>query len=1014
MAQRFTLFLVFVLLFSGVSFAQGVATAGKIAGTVTDQETGEPLIGANIVVVEDTRLGAASNIEGEYYILNVPVGVYSVRASFVGYRDVTIHNVRVSANLTTQVKFQMPSEAIITEEVVVTVERPLIRPDITNSTRVVTADEFKNLPVRGFEEVAAVQTGVVMGRGVGNNVFFTRGGRAEETVIYVDGFEQNNLLTGQASVTVNNNAIEEVQTQTGGYNAEFGRAMSGIINVVTRGAAPQYSLTTEAETDIFLGDEGRGYNVYNAALSGPVVPGYKDLTLFLSGELRNLATRRATPAKIGKINLNYQGAVSLTDWDKGWLPHDRRDGYTLQGKLTFRPMPSVKFNANLLLSRDDDQFYFDFYKYNLAHAPVSRDKNSTLAGLATVTLDKSTYFEVGGAWFQTKHWEGDGYFGFDEEDEDGDSYWQTVVSRLRGLPAGTSINFRNAQDYILSGNIPLDNPPYFYDPAKGGFYVPDFNNLTAEDSLHFSSGDRFDPYGLFWAPGYIRRSYIKYNASYIDLKGNLVSQLTAHHQFKAGFEYRRHTLRYYENFQMELGSTANILNAYGYALDGTKNDDGAGGLLDKVRHPWDLAVYVQDKIELEGLVVNVGLRYDFFNANTKALKDPFDPLGANQVPPGDPRGIQADASDFADTKTEDQFSPRIGISFPVSDRTVLRFNYGKFFQQPVLTDLYYGTHLIEFKARNGSPTYSTQNPNLKPLATTAYEAGFAQQIADNVRFDVTAYYKDTKNLVNMKYTRTTAAGGAALYLLTNLDYGTVKGIDFALEARRVGHVSGRVAYSLSFSEGTGSISRENFNANWLGYETAKFTQPLQFDQRHTLSANIDIRNQKREGPPLLENAGVNVLILVRSGFPYTPTEPFSTTRHNLGSVSVPKDIPIDAVNSRYGPWTLRLDLKVNKVVDWGPFSTDIYLRVLNLLNTSNALSVYQATGDVNDDGYLGTADAANDLLLYETDGKAATSAADYIQKYHERLGGAQGNINGNAVSRFDIPRSVRLGVIVEF
>ncbi|MBI4547872.1 MAG: TonB-dependent receptor, partial [Ignavibacteriae bacterium] len=619
---------------------------------------------------------------------------------------------------------------------------------------------------------------------------------------------------------------------------------------------------------------------------------------------------------------------------------------------------------------------------------------TTVSGVFTYIISKSTYIELGGAYFDTRHFSGDGVY------KD------------------------NFSLYTLAG---ADNPRNLYDPAQGGYFSPagwerylgntsDTAGLAQflnDNSLndYYIPADRYDPYGLYFAPGYVRRFYQTYHARYINPKINIVSQIDDHNLIKAGFEYRYHSLAYYENFESNRGVNANILNAYGYTHDAKENDAGNGGLLDGIRHPYDIAAYIQDKIEAEGLIVNAGLRFDFFNAQSKTLKDEQDPLGANQVPSGDPRARRADASDFSETKTESKVSPRLGIAFPVTDRTVFHFNYGRFFQQSNLTDLYYGTKIIEFKALNGSPTYNIQNPNLKPEETTSYEVGITQQIADNMRLNATAYYKDTKNLVNVRYTPTTAPGGAALYQVSNLDYGTIKGIDLGFEARRIGRVSGRLAYGLAFAEGTGSASRENFNAVWLGYETAKFTQPLSFDQRHTISANIDIRNQKGEGTGIFENAGLNVLVLARSGFPYTPTEAYNAAASNI-SISVPKDAPIDGVNTRSGPWTFRIDLKLNKEVDLGFFRTDFYLRVLNLLDTKNALAVYQATGDPNSDGYLGTSNGFNDQQLYDTDNKVYTTSEDFVNKYNDRLNGVDLNINGNSQRKYDTPREVRLGVII--
>jgi outer membrane receptor protein involved in Fe transport len=969
-----------------------VTTTGKISGKVVDKESGEPLIGATVVVVEQPRLGAGTDINGEYFILNVPVGTFTLKASFIGYREVVVKNVRVNAGYTSEQKISMSAGEVEVGEVVIEATRPLIKKDQTNATSITSAEEIKNLPLRGFEGVVSVQSGVVSGRGTDNNTFYTRGGRANETVIFVDGFEQNNLLTGAATVSVNGNAIEEVQMQTGGYNAEYGRALSGVINVVTKEASSRYTAQIEAESDFFMGDKNsRGYGLYNFSVSGPVIPDEDLITLFISGELKNLSTSRATQGTVGQIY--RQG--KMQDWDKGYLPDDRNDGYTLQSKLRFRFTPTSKLSLNLLFSNSSSQTYFDIYKYNLDHTPYNHDINGTVSATYTINWNKSTFMEVSGAYFNTYHFSGDAMF---------------------------------RDDFSYYPKTNPNNPRNLYDPERGGYFFPDGweqfqGSLTdttgmgaylADNGLtRYLTTDRYDPYGLYFAPGYVRPLYQKYEASYINPKINLVSQIDEHNELKLGAEYRYHTLRFYENREANRGVDANLINAFGYGAASAEVDDGMGGLLDKVKHPYDIALFAQDKLDIEGLVVNAGIRFDFFNANTKALKDERDPLGANQVPSGDPRARLADESDFSETKTESQISPRIGVGFPITDRTVFFFNYGKFFQQSNLTDLYYGTQLIEFKALNGSPAIWTQNPNLKPEETTSYEIGVNHQLAENLRFTASAYYKDTKNLVNIVYTPTTAPGGAALYLYSNQDYGTIKGVDLGLEARRVGIFSGRVAYSIAFAEGTGSANRENFNAAWLGFQTAKFTQPLAFDQRHTLSANIDIRAQKGDVNGILENAGANILVMARSGFPYTPTSRYNAPASAI-SIAVPKDAPLDGVNTRYGPWTFRIDLKLNKELVFGPFRTEVYLRVLNLLDTKNVLGVYQATGSADADGYLGSPLGQNDVSLYDADNKVYTTGADFTQRYNDRLAGADVNLNGNSQRKYDQPREIRLGVIIGF
>jgi len=157
-------------------------TVGKILGTVVDKETGKPLMGVN-VVIKGTTMGAASDIDGHFYIFNIPPGLYDLEAGYIGYAKMTIKNVRISVDLTTDVNFLLERETIVGQEVIVVAERPIIERSATNERRVVRSEDIANMPVRSATDVAALQTGVVK---IGN-VLHVRGGRTEEVVYYVDG-----------------------------------------------------------------------------------------------------------------------------------------------------------------------------------------------------------------------------------------------------------------------------------------------------------------------------------------------------------------------------------------------------------------------------------------------------------------------------------------------------------------------------------------------------------------------------------------------------------------------------------------------------------------------------------------------------------------------------------------------------------------------------------------------------------------------------------------------------------
>ena len=284
MSRKLLSALLLFLVFPALLLAQ---TTGKIRGKVTDRETGEPLVGVT-VAVNGTSFGSSTDLNGEYVILAVPVGTYTVTASYIGYQNVAVSNVRVIAGLSTEQNFKMPTSAVEVNEVRIIAERPLVNKSMTNTQSVIQASDIKNLPLQGVQAIVALSPGVITDV---NGIHF-RGGRADEVQTYVDGVPINNPVNQTQQLSVINDAIEEVSTQVGGMTAEYGNAMSGVINVTTKTGGSRYSASFEANTDNLGGVNGKnvfgaysyGLNQYQATFGGPVIPSQNKVTFFLAAQ----------------------------------------------------------------------------------------------------------------------------------------------------------------------------------------------------------------------------------------------------------------------------------------------------------------------------------------------------------------------------------------------------------------------------------------------------------------------------------------------------------------------------------------------------------------------------------------------------------------------------------------------------------------------------------------------------------------------------------------------------------
>ena len=927
-------------------------TTGKIAGRVTNEKH-EPLAGVNIRI-EGQRLGGVSDEQGNYFIIGIPAGTYLVRANLLGQAPFVAENVTITPDFTTSLDVVMKTQAVEMGEVRVEAERPLLQKDATGTTRFISSQDIAKLPTRGYRDAAAQQTGIVnFQRQIDNesqngNTLIVRGGRPNEIAYYVDGFSQQDPLTGTSSTAIGNNAIDEVVLLTGGFAPEYGRIMSGAVNVITKEGTKKYSGTLESVTDALAGKwidaPATDYNIYGGSLGGPLLPGHDNLTFYLSGERRWQRDRNP-----GYMTPELQDFLRGQGLDPGVKPENSSGAYAFQGKLSWQMTDKMSIKAGGLGSQDRWQEYQQTYLYNMAHMPRYLDRNQSYFGTFNHVLSSKTFWNFGYNFFETLRKRGDG------------------------------VAFDNLSEYF-------------------NLFNPRFNSDVP----------------MFWRTGHTFDNYLQRNSSYWGLQTSMTSQVTPHHQFKFGGDFQRHTLRYFQHYRpSRLGS--DFAN-YGVGPDDT-NWDGYGYKLvfdydpntgevvsthlveqnsgkDGPKHPHTWSAYAQDKFEREGVIVNAGLRYDYINVDTPALRNDVAPLEAG------PYRDSLDSADLTANKVYSRISPRLGVAFPLDEKTILRFNYGQFYQQPNLQDLYVSYRFLQYKLQTGGYFVGFGNPNLRPEHTTAYEVGLARQIGDRMRLDITAYYKDVKDLVEI--TNIPTAPGALSKQFTsfrNTDFATIKGVDVGYTMRKLNHISGSVNYSLSFAQGTGSVSNSHGNIAWTASNPPHQTAPLDFDQRHKLSFNFDFALARGEGPMWrglkpLQDLGINFLYNVASGTPYTPTDVYNEV--TLANVSTQ---PAGPINSRYGPWTQSLDVKATRGFPVGGTRVEGFVWVLNAFNTRNVYTVYTSSGSAQNTGWLDTNDGRDYLL------NASQNGIDGRQQYLLAVGNP--TFYGN-------PRLVRFGVRASF
>jgi outer membrane receptor protein involved in Fe transport len=990
MLYRIFKIVMLILVISSVATAQ----YGKIAGRVVDRETGEPLIGANVLIL-GTTLGAATDINGRYVIHNVPPGLYDIRASYVGYQDMTIREVRVTAGLTQEVNFELVSTAIATEPITVVAERPLIEKSATNVVRIIKAEEFDKLPVRGIGAYVAIQPGVVYQ----NGQFHIRGGRSDEVGYMVEGADVRNVVSrgGGSLVSVIPDAVEEILIQAGGYSAEFGNANSGIVQQNFKTGTERYKISLRAETDNFgnypgkkfLGTYSYGYSDYVVTLSGPLFT--RRIKLFLSGEnyfIRDYSpmffegspktwsdgTPFDTVYDTGALG-GEKGDWQILKWEPGNIPGRFRNRYTFNGTalLDFKPL-LIRLAGAFTWQRQRSNGPHIINLFALERLPIT-DQNNLLLNLKfTYFLTSTSFLEVNLNYLDRRVKTYDPYF----KDE--------ILKYVDSLEA-----------------------------AKYGWEYPEYHTPPRP----------YDFYGFpFNRPGSPVAGYGKDHWNYYGGSAAITAQI-GRHEFKVGGSFQRWTVRHYGVGRLaglwrtirsnpdsvrDVETLINFIrrknalgfNVYGFDELGRKVDSGPN----RPRHPVFASVYVQDKIEFDDIIINVGARFDYIDMDTWKFKDPT-------RPEYDPNTFLLKGIEKGSTFSF--VSPRIGFSFPVTDRTVFHLQYGKFIQAPGLDVAFRGQTYAASILRGG---YAFRNPvayDLKPTRTTQYEAGFTHQFTDFASFDITAFYKDIRNQVQYSFQRTQAGWYVGSYpVFINQDFATTKGIEFRLTMRRINRLQAQINYTLSDSRGTNSFPASGFGSIQVLGITPTIIMPLRYDQRHRGSIIVDYRFGKGDGGPILERLGINLLFTFNSGHRYTKAKTPGLGQQSAWTGGILNDgdprqrSPIEAVNESTTPWNFNLDIRIDKTVTIFGLDLNFYVYVQNVFNTKNVINVYYATGNAYDDGFLASEDAQRLLAQEEQFGPRFFDLYRIIN-----LQNRQHNLVMNGFDLFGTPRQIRVGLLVE-
>ncbi len=897
---------------SGPAFAQ---VTGKLIGTVSDGDTGQPLVGAQ-VVVEGSNLGNVTNEDGYYFINNVAVGMQGITAQYLGYQTTT-NEQRVLAGQTMTVDFRLSSEIVEAEGIIAVIERePLVARDNTISKARFTGEDVRNLPVSDIDNVIQLGAGVYLdgpdsqrnvtgtpfGSGLGG--FVIRGGRSSESALLIDGVMITDFGTQNNTTEIGAFGVEEVDVVTGGFNAEFGNAQSGVVNIVTRAGGREFHGNARFTTDELEVEQSYGYNNIQGSIGGPIVP--EVLTFFGSAEIT--------------------GAEDFFPSVAGFNP---RDGFTTDGTSvraitkgsTENLLPGNRGDetraTTYLYSRDqferyDHDIQLDQFRDNSSAREKTHDIIVGYDQQLFQTSERNLNLQVRGNWHQQKR-----YVGLAQIPETA----AVIVEGIGAEACGSECTFSGNtwdEDFLnwRWGDIEF----IFEDSAPGSTFNLPLDRTDPPDTV-------FGIPRLSTVDGLNSRAMLNRQERRYGLRVDVDTQLNRVHRAKIGFE---HT---WINYSQLFGSLTSSTFADRYNVD-----------------PRVFAVYFQDRLDYGDLVIDLGVRYDRWDPNTV-----FPAVTA--LVPCDIAAFENQCTEGAESRDapiRSEVAPRLGVAHPITDNTQVRLSYGKFYQLPELRH-YFGAYTTNFP---GNPNIDYGNPDLDYVETTAFEAGITHLLSENVVLDVVGYNRDRRGAVRQQVFQPgeIQEGLSERRVFVNGDNGNVKGFDITLSKRFSNYFSSDVAWSLQWARGTTSSPLDWVDVGGFGRLTdplnvpALFTPPTQlqpedFDRLHNINYQFQLRfpDDFKDGTTpgaIFENFGVFLVYNAQSGQPFT--------RRSVNA----RGAALEALGSSRMPWIHSGDIRVTKGFNVGAgLDFSVFALVQNFLNVENVYFVHATTGRSDTNGF---------------------------------------------------------------
>lgn len=891
----FAINLFVVILSVTTMFAQNT---GTISGKVTDSKNGDALPGVNIIL-KGTYYGAASDINGNYQMTGIVPGDYLMEVSFIGYKTTQYTSVKVQSNITTNLDIKL-DETVLTldQDIVVIGDKPLLDPEETQSRRTMSREELEVAIVENIADVVTQQAGVIKS----DNAIHIRGGRSYENAFLLDGVSIQDPLAGTGfGLQLSASSIEEVEVITGGFNAEFGQATSGVVNVRTREGGANYHGFVSYKRDNF--GNRSSYNVFNidileANFSGPepftssILPA---IGLNIPGELTFFGSFYmgvSDGITQGYFKNTANQLYSSTFFGSRFAPRSENSWFWL-GKATYKYSPTLKFgyqyNQSVNINQNSQSLQSNLeyvepspgYQYEfqniLDNANTFTHNNKYNSFSLTHTLNPKTFYEL-----KLNH-----YYTNLRADANGKLWYE----------------YEEPKDFA---NFPIE------------YYNPD------RDTIGVIPGDGFWDYGnpFTWRDHYLEE---------FSVRGDITSFFDEKNKFKAGFNFQFQEMQVIDIFRPWIGEL------------GLNND------IYKV-YPALGSFYAQDNINFSGMILNFGMRLDYWFPG-KYVDDAVENPEVVTIPDETRANYKNDTFGwFGERRWKARLSPRLGISHPVSYNQTLFFSYGHFSKWPKPQFIY--AKLNPLNAQSSFQRFG--NPNLNPETTVAYELGVRNQFTNDDVLTITAYYKDIFDYVSTRSAIITSARFATQRFITyvNSDYARSRGLELEYKKRIGRWFTGSAVFAYSIITGKSSSADEGVLVLRGDLDESIKEEFTPWDKPVTASVTTNFYVEKDNalfgfGNGILDDYNLYIRIFYQSGKRYTPA---LYTGRNDSQGRPEYEFLRSERNSMLGDNWYWVDLNFEKYISISGLRFSVFVEVNNLLDTKNSAIINPVTGQAYEFG----------------------------------------------------------------